>query len=587
MPEEAQPSPRRLGLLVCLLVVVALLAAAGWLAWSGLQARQELRTARTSLQHVRSALLAGDQTAARHDLASAQRSAARAHDLTDGPVWAVASAVPVVGNAAGTSRGLAAGVDRLANGPLAALVGTTQAVDPHRLWNGKQGLAVDRLRAAAPRLGKAARQLRSVRRDIAALPGNTIVDAVDRARTDLLHQLGSLDGTVTDASQLARLAPPMLGADGPRRYLMVFQNPAEARGTGGLIGAYAVLEARHGRLQVTRMGSNTDLHEFEYPVLSMGQQFKNRYTGFGATRSWRQANVSPHFPDAARIWLAMWQQQFGERLDGVIATDPVAMGYLLRATGPAQLPTGQTITPGNAADATMRKAYAQYSDNAARDAYFQLIAHSVMQKVLSGAGDPATLVKQLGKAASERRLQVYSTNPDDERQLARTKLAGVLPDKPGPFAGLVVNDVAASKLDYYLDRSLSYVANGACSNGTRKTHVRARLTNTAPKHGLPDYVVANAGEKSGTPRGTERLLVSLFLAKGADMDAIRLDGKQSVAGVSTERGHTVLTLDLEIRPGQTRTVDVDVTEPLSSNRPVVPVQPLVRPQQTRVHVPPC
>ena len=81
--------------------------------------------------------------------------------------------------------------------------------------------------------------------------------------------------------------------------------------------------------------------------------------------------------------------------------------------------------------------------------------------------------------------------------------------------------------------------------------------------------------------------MSLFLAKGADMDAIRLDGKQSVAGVSTERGHTVLTLDLEIRPGQTRTVDVDVTEPLSSNRPVVPVQPLVRPQQTRVHVPSC
>ena len=184
MPEEAQPSPRRLGLLVCLLVVVALLAAAGWLAWSGLQARQELRTARTSLQHVRSALLAGDQATARHDLASAQRSAARAHDLTDGPVWAVASAVPVVGNAAGTSRGLAAGVDRLASGPLAALVDTAQAVDPHHLWNGKQGLAVDRLRAAAPRLGKAARQLRSVRRDIAALPGNTVVGAVDRARTD-------------------------------------------------------------------------------------------------------------------------------------------------------------------------------------------------------------------------------------------------------------------------------------------------------------------------------------------------------------------------------------------------------------------
>ena len=141
------------------------------------------------------------------------------------------------------------------------------------------------------------------------------------------------------------------------------------------------------------MGPNTDLQQFEYPVISLGQQFKNRYTGFGATRVWHQANPSPHFPDAARIWLAMWQQQFGQRLDGVIATDPVAMGYLLRATGPAQLPTGQTISSGNAVDTTLRKAYAQYSENAARDAYFQLIAHAVMQKVLSGSGDPATLVQ--------------------------------------------------------------------------------------------------------------------------------------------------------------------------------------------------
>ena len=40
--------------------------------------------------------------------------------------------------------------------------------------------------------------------------------------------------TVENAATGARLLPAMLGENGPRRYFMVFQNPAEARGTGGM-----------------------------------------------------------------------------------------------------------------------------------------------------------------------------------------------------------------------------------------------------------------------------------------------------------------------------------------------------------------
>ena len=40
--------------------------------------------------------------------------------------------------------------------------------------------------------------------------------------------------------------PSFLGADGPRRYLFGASNPAELRGTGGLIGAYAILTMDRG-----------------------------------------------------------------------------------------------------------------------------------------------------------------------------------------------------------------------------------------------------------------------------------------------------------------------------------------------------
>jgi len=41
----------------------------------------------------------------------------------------------------------------------------------------------------------------------------------------------------------------------------------------------------------------------------------------------------------------MWQQRFGEKVDGVIALDPVVLSYLLRATAPSCCPTAPRRRP--------------------------------------------------------------------------------------------------------------------------------------------------------------------------------------------------------------------------------------------------
>jgi len=212
----------------------------------------------------------------------------------------------------------------------------------------------------------------------------------------------------------------------------------------------------------------------------------------------------------------------------------------------------------------------------------------VVHTLFAGDADPKALIDQLGKAAGQRRLLVYSTDPRAEAELAQTSLAGILPDEKGPFAELVVNNIDGSKLGYYLDRSLTYDGRGGCSNGQRNTQVQVTLTNTAPAHGLPRYVTIRADRPTPSQeKGTEKLLVSVYLAQHASMDKITIDGRPGLAGISDERGHTVVSLTLTLRPGQTRSFTIDVTEPASKRAAQVPVQPLVRPQHTHVHVPPC
>ena len=71
-------------------------------------------------------------------------------------------------------------------------------------------------------------------------------------------------------------------------------------------------------------------------------------------------NLSPHFPYAAQLMLSMWQRQFGQKLDGVIAIDPVALSYLLAVTGPVKLADGSSVTSANVADLMMRSIYVKW-----------------------------------------------------------------------------------------------------------------------------------------------------------------------------------------------------------------------------------
>ena len=71
-------------------------------------------------------------------------------------------------------------------------------------------------------------------------------DAIDKIH----HQLAQSEREARHAADAAKLAPDIFGGNGPRRYLLVVQNNAESRGTGGFIGSYAIITAENGKLSV-------------------------------------------------------------------------------------------------------------------------------------------------------------------------------------------------------------------------------------------------------------------------------------------------------------------------------------------------
>ncbi len=564
-------------------------AFAGWLAKSGLDAKSALEQARSNAQQAKDALQQGDSEAASRFVDHAQYHAQAASDATHSLPWTVTSAIPWVGSPFRTGQQISDVVLGLANDVLKPAAQAGTALSPDRLVDGSR-VDVALLRSEEPNLTSLAEAATRLNSEAQAISDPRYVSTLSDARTQLQEQTAQITGLLENTALASRLVPPMMGADGPRSYFMAFQTNAEARGTGGLLGGFGVLRFDNGVATVDTLGANTALDKPFTPI-DLGAEFNQNYGYANPFSDFRNSNLSPHFPYAAQIWKSMWAQQTGMNVDGVIALDPFALSYILGAVGPVTMPDGEQVTKDNVVELTESTAYARFpTDQAARKQYLQDIASEVVKKVTSASGSPRVLLEALGKAANEGRIAVWSAVPAEQELLEQTPLAHIVPDDDAPYAAVVLNNLGGNKMDYYLEREIEYVAD-RCDGDTRNSTVTIRLKNAAPSGPLPDYVASAGGLNPDLPvklpNGSMATSVKLLATNGAKLQSGLANGERTQVFVGTERGHPTFEVQVLIPPGQSGELTFRLSEPTVAGTPRVPIQPLVDGVAPVVSVPEC
>ena len=521
-------------------------------------------------------------------LRRANADASAAVGLTSGPVWAGLAKIPFVGAPLDTVRGIAGSAHDLTHAVLPEVVRAADGLSPHTLRVAGNKINLAALQGALPALTSADERTRMVQRDSTRLAGSKWLPPVNSARHQLAHLLEQLRATLDDSSAGARLVPPMLGNAGPRRYLVVFENDADARGLRGPPGEFAIVRAEHGTLTFEKFGNDGDITA--RATSPMPPEFVDAWDGYGAQDAFVNSDVSPHFPDAVQVWMSMWQRQTHQTLDGAIATDPTALSYLLAVTGPTKTKDRTPVTTQNVVALTQSTAYFRYptdKDAPARKAFLLDLARAAADQVVHGGGDVHALLNALGHAVGERRLLVWSNHPDEEAQLAALPLGGVLPETKQPFVAVAINNAGGNKLDYHLDRAVAYRA-GSCSGNHRRSTVTITLRNDAPTHGLPIYVRVRSDNPPGdVVPGSNKLLVTLLATAGAQMTGVTIDGTRADAETGTQRGHPMFTVTVDINPQQTRTVVFSLEKPRVRGAVQTVAQPLVGPLRQDLPAPSC
>ena len=564
---------------------------AGWLGYGAMQAKSSLEQSRDYAQQAKDALLGGKADDGTRFAENAEFFARQARSSTHSLPWNIAAAVPWLGSPFKSGQQISDVVVGLTADVLKPAAKAGVGISPDTLFaDGRVNLQL--LREKEPALAALSADATRLDAQAAAITKPAFISALGDARTQLQDQTSDIAGLFRNTALAARLAPSMMGADGPRTYLMGFQTPAEARGTGGLLGGFGVLRFDNGKPTVDALGTNTELDQASAEI-DLGPEFNEQYGYTNPYTDFRNSNLSAHFPYAAQIWKSMWEQKSGVKADGVIALDPIALGYLLGATGPITMPDGEIVDENNVVQLTMSTAYLRFpevADRGARKQYLQSIAKQVAEKLTGKIQSPRAVLDAIGRAASERRIAVWSAVPADQEILEETPLAYAIPEDAAPYAQLVVNNLAGNKMDYYLKREIEYAADG-CDGDIRNSTVTVRLTNTSSGVDIPEYVGGSLGLNANFPidllPGSMLTSVRLVATQGAELKGVTSGGKAVSAVVHTERGHPTFEVQVVIPPGQSGELVFRLTEPTAPGAPRVPVQPLIDIVTPRVSVPAC
>jgi hypothetical protein len=575
------------------LASAALAVAAGLIAAPSLiGAARAMREGRRALANAADAVRT-DHGRARWELERVHSSLASAERKLASPWTAPVRYTPVIGRQIRAVGALARAGRVTAE---AALIGL-DSFDPGRMQVRRGVIDVGAFGPMSEGAAAALKKANNAAAELEASPGSFLAPPIRGARTQMLEKLRSARAGLHKAIAGLRVAPALLGADGRRRYVVAFANPAEARGTGGYWGLYNMLEADGGRIRVLHeAGRPRDLPSPDRAGVQPPDWFRQTWGTYGATRIWANINMSADFPTVARLAVETLRTRGRHHVDGLIQIDPVGLAALLQWSGPVSIPSWpEPITSENIARIAEHDVYLRYPaarEEEARTKFGRDVIGALFAKINS-SDRPLTLdsLSVLAQAASSGHVQVFARDPGEQQGLETVGIAhGVDRAAVGTdVLGLVTNNAAANKTDWFAQREVSYDVSLDPENSIARGRIEVVVRNGAPRTGLPTYVIGP--NKRGFGGGENRTLLRLLRAPEDSLTVATMDGAETWASRDRESALRAYALDVWASAGETRRLEVHTTVRGAVRqgvyRLVVLGQPVAHPDRFtfRLHVP--
>jgi len=421
----------------------------------------ETRAAMGEMLSARDSLKSGDFEKAYSQFSSAQKKLSQVSDEFSGLgriFISTAKYVPYLSKVSSGAHLIAAGDDVSQAGALVS--GALKNLDA--LKNGKaQGASIsylnlfhdneDKLKQVSVLLDDAENNLDSVNVD----------DVPEENRAEFLEMKKTLpEANKALAAFLGqeKILNDILGGNGPRKYLFLFQNNQEMRATGGFIGTYGLLDIFEGHVRKF----------FIDGIFNPDGQLKTRIVPPGpiqkisANWSLHDSNWFPNFPTSAEKAAWFYEKSGGPTVDGVITMTPTVMQKLLEVTGPIEMPEyGVTVDKDNFIQDIQYQVEVDYDKelNQPKKILGDL-APKILDRILNMKSftDMQKALNVLLESLNEKQILIYSRNPAIEKVLSQNNWSGEVLNTPKDYLSVINTNINGFKTDGVIDEKIAHKA---------------------------------------------------------------------------------------------------------------------------------
>jgi hypothetical protein len=250
----------------------------------------------------------------------------------------------------------------------------------------------------------------------------------------------------------------LLGGNGPRKYLFLFQNNQEMRPTGGFIGSYGVLDISNGHIR------NFFIDGIFNPDGQLTEKIvpPNPVQKVSAAWSLHDSNWWPDFPRSARKAILFYEKTGGPTVDGVMTLTPTVMQKLLEITGPIEMPDyDMTLTADNFIEKTQYEVEVDYDkeENQPKKILSDL-APMILDKIFNGS-DPQLILKAVAaitQGLDQKQILLYSENEDLQKIISTLGWSGEVLGTSKDYLSVINTNINGYKTDGVIDEEIRHDA---------------------------------------------------------------------------------------------------------------------------------
>lgn len=372
--------------------------------------------------------------------------------------------------------------------------------------------------------------------------------------TELTSSISDLQIFLSKIRTFSTSTPELLGLNGQRDYLLLFQNNMELRPTGGFIGSYGILSLKDGKIIDLKISDvYTADGELKGKIFPPGP-----ITKYMGQPSWylRDSNYSPDFKVSAEKAEYFLEKETGELVDGVVALDISVVQEILKVIGPIAVPEfKETISAENLYEkAEMYSEKDFFAGSTQKKDFLSVLNEHMLRSLFQSPKSKwLNLIAGFNKSLNEKHVQAFFHDQNISRQLSEFNWDGQIPiftpansdclslGVTCDYLGIVESNFGANKANAYLKRDLSHeIVFGR--SGEVEEKITIKYNNESPSNAWP--------------AGTYKNYLRIYTPQNSSLLRIDLDDKKASmsAHTDTEKPKTKEgELDVEIATESAKT----------------------------------